>query len=129
MIPIAEEMRERCETNAETKARKDAGGTRVEGWMLLCVRSTGSRMKRMSSEKGRPRASTIFPPPSEQQRIEHGMTHLPFRSWCRHCIKGRGREEDCRKSFEEDREVPETLWDYMFTDDEKEGHTSASLWF
>ena len=32
LIPIAEEMRERCETNTETKARKDAGGTRVEGF-------------------------------------------------------------------------------------------------
>ena len=29
--------------------------------------------------------------PSEQKRIEHEMTHLPCRSWCGHCIKGRGR--------------------------------------
>ena len=28
--------------------------------------------------------------PSEQERIERKMTHLPCRSWCRHCIKGRG---------------------------------------
>ena len=34
---------------------------------------------------------------NEQERIEHEMTHLPFRSWCRHCITGRGREEDCRR--------------------------------
>ena len=25
--------------------------------------------------------------PSEQERIDHEMTHLPFRSWRRHCIK------------------------------------------
>ena len=35
------------------------------------------------------------------------MTHLPFRSWCRHCITGSGREEDCRKASEEERQVPE----------------------
>ena len=28
--------------------------------------------------------------PSEQEGIEHEMTHLPSRSWCRHCIKGKG---------------------------------------
>ena len=31
--------------------------------------------------------------PSQQEKEEHEMTHLPFRSWCRHCIMGRGREE------------------------------------
>ena len=39
---------------------------------------------------------------TEGERIEHEMTHLPFRSWCGRCIKGRGREEDCRKSVEEE---------------------------
>ena len=38
-----------------------------------------------------------------QQKEEQEMTHLPFRSWCRHCILGRGREEECRKSMEEER--------------------------
>ena len=28
--------------------------------------------------------------PSEQEKIEHKMTHLPCRSWCRLCNKGRG---------------------------------------
>ena len=27
--------------------------------------------------------------PSEQERIDHELTHLSFLSWCRHCIKGR----------------------------------------
>ena len=35
--------------------------------------------------------------PSQQEKEEHEMTHLPFGSWCRHCIMARGREEDCRK--------------------------------
>ena len=52
--------------------------------------------------------------PSEPERIEHEMTHLPFRSWCGHCIKGRGREEDCRKATEEERRVPKVHLDYMF---------------
>ena len=65
--------------------------------------------------------------PSQQEKEEHEMTHLPFRSWCRHCIMGRGREEDCRKSMEEERQVPEVHLDSMFMGDEKEGKTLAFL--
>ena len=61
--------------------------------------------------------------PSEQERIEHEMMHLPFRNWCRHCIKGRGREEDCRKSINEARQVPEIHLEYMFMGDEEERNT------
>ena len=34
--------------------------------------------------------------PSEQERVEHEMKHLPFRSWGTQCIEGRGREEERR---------------------------------
>ena len=33
--------------------------------------------------------------PTDEERREHELTHLPFRSWCRHCVRGRGREEYC----------------------------------
>ena len=39
--------------------------------------------------------------PSEEERRDHEMTHLPYRSWCRHCIRGRGKEMGHRKSKEE----------------------------
>ena len=29
--------------------------------------------------------------PSEEERRQHEATHLPYRSWCAHCVKGRGR--------------------------------------
>ena len=56
-----------------------------------------------------------------KEKEEHEMTHLPLRSWCRHRIMGRGRQEDCRKTMEEERQVPEVHLDYMFMGDEKEG--------
>ena len=30
--------------------------------------------------------------PSKPERIEHEMTHLPYRSWCKHCVRGRGKQ-------------------------------------
>ena len=65
--------------------------------------------------------------PSQQEKEEHEMTHLPFRSWCRPCIMARGREEDCHKSMEEERQVPVVHLDYMFMRDEKEGKTLTFL--
>ena len=65
--------------------------------------------------------------PSEQERDKHEMTHLPFCSWCRHCIMGRGREEDCHRTMEEKRQVPEIHLDCMLMRDEKEGKTLAFL--
>ena len=32
--------------------------------------------------------------PSEEERRTHNLTHLPYRNWCEHCVKGRGREAD-----------------------------------
>ena len=28
-----------------------------------------------------------------EEPAEHMLTHIPFRSWCRHCVRGRGKEE------------------------------------
>ena len=55
------------------------------------------------------------------------MTHLPFRSWCRHCIRGRGKEETCRKGKKDDGETPELHIDYMFMGKEHENKTLAIL--
>ena len=27
--------------------------------------------------------------PSQQEVDEHMLTHIPFRSWCPHCVKGK----------------------------------------
>ncbi len=35
--------------------------------------------------------------PTEAERLEHEMTHVPYRSWCRHCARGRGKEMGHKK--------------------------------
>ena len=72
-------------------------------------------------------ANTIPRQPSQQEKEEREMTHLPFRSWCRHCVMERGREEDCRKSMEEERQVLEVHLDYMFMGDEEGREDVGSL--
>ena len=59
--------------------------------------------------------------PGEQERVEHEMTHLSFCCWCRHWIKGRGREGHCPRAAEEERHVTQRRLEHMFTGDEKDG--------
>jgi hypothetical protein len=65
--------------------------------------------------------------PSAEERREHEMTHLPFRSWCRHCLRGRGKEEPCRRISCDGEGLPEVHVDFMFMGEEKEGKTLAVL--
>ena len=30
--------------------------------------------------------------PSREEVETHNSTHLPYRNWCRHCVRGRGKE-------------------------------------
>ena len=64
--------------------------------------------------------------PSKEEREEHEKTHLPFRNWCRHCVRGRGKEEACRDA-KRDQEVAEVHLDFMFMGDEGEDRTLAVL--
>ena len=57
--------------------------------------------------------------PSRQEVQEHELTHIPFRSWCAHCVRGAGRSDAHRRrarQSEEERGQHMTTWsiDYSF---------------
>ena len=51
--------------------------------------------------------------PTKAEREEHDKTHLPFRSWCRHCVRGRGNELPHRSNQCETEGV-EMSFDFFF---------------
>ena len=51
--------------------------------------------------------------PSQKEREQHEMTHLPFRSWCWKCVFGRGKEMLHRRNKDE-KVMPEVHLDFMF---------------
>ena len=51
--------------------------------------------------------------PSQAEVEEHCLTHLPFRNWCKHCIRGAGRVTDHRSHVRDDG-LPEVHLDYCF---------------
>ena len=58
--------------------------------------------------------------PTKREREEHEATHIPYRSWCRHCVRGRATNRPHVKApAEEDEEeklkrVPRISMDYFF---------------
>ena len=67
------------------------------------------------SDKGERKPKKINDPrqPTEEERRQHEMTHLPYRSWCRHCVKGRGKNAPHKKQDDEG-ELHEVHFDYAF---------------
>ena len=65
--------------------------------------------------------------PSNEAIVEHDMTHLPYRNWCKHCVRGRGKEM-AHKKTEEMPEMTEVHIDFAFMGEEdKPGETIPIL--
>ena len=52
--------------------------------------------------------------PSQEEIDMHELTHLPYRSWCTHCVRGRGESHPHYKVPEEKRAIKEIHMDYCF---------------
>ena len=53
--------------------------------------------------------------PTAQQRREHDICHVPYRSWCKHCVRGRGkRRAHSRIKSGRDEDLPHAAIDYTF---------------
>ena len=52
--------------------------------------------------------------PSQQEVEDHNVNHLPFRSWCKHCVRGKSKAHPHRVNENRISEVPIVSIDYMF---------------
>ena len=67
-------------------------------------------------EGRRPKVLESPTPVSQKMREEHETTHLPYRSWCAHCVRGRGRSNahKAKKDEKEEEETPRVVMDYFY---------------
>ena len=73
----------------------------------------------LDQEHGRRGVRRVLDPklPSEEDVRQHYLTHLPFRNWCPHCVRGRGKEMDHQKRDSGEHSMPEYHVDYCFPGD------------
>ena len=81
------------------------------------------------TEAGRREVKRMQSPvkPSDAEVAAHELTHLPFRSWCRHCVRGRGTEAPHRSTQKPDGDLPEFSFDFAFPGNEEAGKTLTVL--
>ena len=48
------------------------------------------------------RAPLISVAPSREEVLQHRLKHHPYRLWCPHCVRGKGREDQHRRSSQKD---------------------------
>ena len=81
-----------------------------------------ARVPRMLHDPGRP---------TRKEREEHWILHYPFRSWCKHCLRGKGVSGPHRCRSADDKEfskgrVPTISIDHCFLGSEAEEEHAAS---
>ena len=52
--------------------------------------------------------------PTDKEIQEHELTHLPFRSWCKECVQGRGMQAPHFRAKKDDHQIKEFHMDFMF---------------
>ena len=60
-------------------------------------------------------------PPSRQEALEHNCTHIPFRSWCQHCVRGKSKSSHHKAGAGmAGSETPVVSFDYAFLGDRRQ---------
>ena len=68
------------------------------------------------------RARIPPPGPTTEELDKHELTHVVFRSWCKHCISGRAKEDPHRSVATHEGRTPKVMLDWMFfTSDQEPG--------
>ena len=65
--------------------------------------------------------------PTAKELEEHNINHLPFRSWCPHCVAGKAqdRPHKMQKADKMDKQLPEIVFDYGFFGGKEDEETLA----
>ena len=55
--------------------------------------------------------------PTRSEVLDHRVCHYPYRTWCKHCVEGRGQEFGHHSHKGEPRGTPTVSFDYCYVGD------------
>ena len=58
--------------------------------------------------------------PTDDERMSHSVSHLPFRAWCSHCVKGLARDGSHRRDDGPPPDIPIAAMDFCFVHTESD---------
>ena len=105
-----EEASQRCKEGQEVQSQEEIQ-------CQLCGEEEGEQAREAVKARTPTKVST-------EEREKHELTHTPFRSWCKFCVMGRGKNQGHRKvdreNGEEEMAIPRMSMDYFFLSEEDE---------
>ena len=109
--------------------KKTAGEEMEEGDVDEDARREDDDECQICDEAERPRVCVNPGQPSRREIEEHEVTHMPFRSWCPHCVRGRGQATPHPKGKEKpENQLPTLALDYGFLgEDDRKTMTSLAI--
>ena len=60
--------------------------------------------------------------PAQSEVNSHMLTHLPYRAWCPHCVRGKSKGKPHARTAKEGKSVPTVAVDYMFMHESQSDH-------
>ncbi len=80
----------------------------------------GAEGERIRAEMEAEVMKTILDPlkPTEKEVEDHNRTHMPYRNWCPHCIRAKGKDMDHRRVVGGERNLPEYSFENCFPGNE-----------
>lgn len=75
----------------------------------------------------RPKPASRPYTPTKKEVYEHEVTHLPFRSWCRHCVFGKGVSSPHQKPDKEEKIGVTVSMDYCFMNSEEKDEDTPGV--
>ena len=55
----------------------------------------------------------IMVKPKKEEYEQHMITHIPYRTWCEFCVRGKAKNDMHATASEESREIPMMSCDYL----------------
>ena len=65
--------------------------------------------------------------PTEDERLAHSVSHLPFRAWCSHCVKGLARDSPHRSDYGPPPDIPVVALGFCFVNTESDDNVLTIL--
>ena len=80
-----------------------------------------------SDEARTARTSKLPVRPSQIEVDNHMTTHLPYRSWCPHCVRGKSKGRPHHRVAREGKSVPTVAIDYMSMHESQNEHEEKGM--
>ena len=102
-----DEVEDREQEDSEKVVMEDV---EYEGWIEGPTEEGGAEAEEPLKRKVVQGVKT----PSRLEVEDHEKLHIPFKTWCKSCVKGRGQASPHFNVIRDDPESPEVIMDYCF---------------